>query len=54
MATLGLSGERVTEVLPALQNISFIGHKPSEATLKAIGNFIATLQLSGCSVSVQY
>jgi len=49
-----LSGESVTEVLPSLQSISFFGHEPSEAILEAIGKFIATLQLSGRSVSVHY
>jgi len=53
-ALQGLSGEKVMEVLPALQNISFIGHEPLGATLEAIGNFVSTLQLSGRSVSVHY
>jgi len=51
-ALQGLSGEKVASMLPALQSISFIGHEPSGATLDAIGNFVATLQLSGRSVSV--
>ena len=53
-ALQGLSGDKVTEVLPALQNISFLGHEPSGDILKAIGKFNATLQLSGRSVSVHY
>jgi hypothetical protein len=50
----GLSGERVTEVLPALQDISILGHEPSVAILKAFGKFVATPQASGCSVSIHY
>ena len=53
-ALQGLSGERVTGVLPSLQTISFFGHEPSDAILEAIGKFIGTLQLSGRSVSVHY
>ena len=53
-ALQGLSDERVTEMLPALQSISFFGHEPSGAILEAIGKFVATLQLSGRTVSVHY
>jgi len=49
-----LSDERVTEVLPALQDISFVGHEPSGAILEVFGKFVATLQLSGRSVSVHH
>ena len=50
----GLSGEGVTEVLPALQNLFLPGLKPTGAVLKVIGNFLATRQLSGHAVSVHY
>ena len=51
-ALQGLSGERVTEVLPALQNIFLPGLKPAGAALKIIGKFLAARQLSGRTVSV--
>ena len=50
----GLSGERATVVLPALQHITFLRHEPPGATLKAIRKFVATLQLSSRSVSVHH
>jgi hypothetical protein len=49
-----ISVEMATEVLPALQNISFSGYESSGAIQEAIGNLVATLQLSGRSVSVHY
>ena len=53
-----VSGEEVTEVLPALQNISIFGYgdEPSEerAILEALRKFLATLHLSGRCVSVHY
>ena len=48
-----LSGERVTEVLPALQNL-FTGPMPSGPVKEAIGKFIAARQLSGCPVTVHH
>jgi hypothetical protein len=51
-ALQGLSGERVTEVLPALQNIFLPRLKPAGAVLKIIGKFLAARQLSGRTVSV--
>jgi len=49
-----LSGERVTEVLPALQNLFFTGPKPSGPVKEALGKFIAARQLSGCPVTVHH
>jgi hypothetical protein len=49
-----LSGERVTEVLPALQNLFLPGPKPSGRVMEAIGKFIASRQLSGCPVTVHH
>jgi hypothetical protein len=49
-----ISGENVSEVLPALRSIFFPDHEPSGAVLEAIGKFVATLRLSGRSVSVHY
>jgi hypothetical protein len=46
-----LSGERVMEVLPALQNIFLAESQPSESVKGAIRKFIATRQLSGCPVT---
>jgi len=47
-----LSGERVTEVLPALENLFFGGPHLSEPAEEAIEKFIAGRQLSGCPVTV--
>jgi len=47
-----LTGERVTEVLPALQNLFLQGPEPSETVQEAIGRFIAERQLSDCPVAV--
>ena len=54
-----VSGEEVTEVLPALRDISIFGHEPSPgeqsgAILEALRKFLATLHLSGRCVSVHY
>jgi len=51
-----LAGERATEVLPALQNLFFQTHdwRPSGPVKEAIGQFIATRQLSGHPVTVHY
>jgi hypothetical protein len=47
-----LSGERVTEVLPVLQNLFLEGPMPSGPVKEAIRKFIATRQLSGCPITV--
>jgi len=49
-----LTGERVTEVLPALQNLFLHGAEPSEAVQEAIGQFIAKRQISDCPVAVHF
>jgi len=51
-----LAGERATEVLPALQNISLMTSdlSPSGPLKEAIEEFIATRQLSGHPVTVHY
>lgn len=48
----GLSGERVTEVLPALQNIFLEAFKPVEPIQEAIKPFIAARQLFGHPVAI--
>jgi len=55
-ALRGLAGERATEVLPALQNLSLTtsGWSPSGPLKEAIEEFIATRQLSGHPVTVHY
>jgi hypothetical protein len=48
-----LTGERVTEVLPVLQNIFLDGiHGEPEPVPKAISEFVAARQLSGCPVAI--
>ena len=47
-----LTGERVTEALPALQNIFLQGPEPSGTVHEAIGQFIAERQLTDCPVAV--
>jgi len=49
-----LSGERVTEVLPALENLFLEERLPSGPVKEAIQKFIATRQLSGCPVTVHH
>jgi len=51
-----LSGERATEVLPALQNLSLTtsGWSPSGPLKEAIEQFISTRQLDGHPVTVHY
>jgi hypothetical protein len=49
-----LSGERVTEVLPALENLFLEGPQPSGSVKEAIGKFIAARQLAGCPVTVRH
>ena len=49
-----LSGERVTEVLPALENLFLEEPQPSEPVKEAIEKFIAARQLSGFPVTVHY
>ncbi|KAI9457883.1 hypothetical protein F5148DRAFT_339064 [Russula earlei] len=47
-----LAGERVTEILPALQNIFLEGHKSLGSVPKYIEGFVATRNLSGHPVAV--
>jgi len=47
-----LAGERVTELLPMLQNLSFKGLQQSKPVEEAIRQFIAARQLSGHPVAV--
>ena len=47
-----LTGERATEVLPALQNIVAEGLPTSGPVREAIDQFVASRQLSGCPVNV--
>ncbi|KAI9454625.1 hypothetical protein F5148DRAFT_1288558 [Russula earlei] len=47
-----LADERVTEVLPALQNIFLEGLEPLESVPKYIEGFVAARQLSGHPVAV--
>jgi len=49
-----LSGERVTDVLPALENLFLEGPQPSGPVKEAIGKFIAARQLAGCPVTVHH
>ncbi len=49
-----LSGERVTEVLPALETLFLEGPQPSGPVKGPIGNFIAARQLAGCPVTVRH
>jgi hypothetical protein len=53
-ALQGLSGERVTDVLPALQNLFFTGPMSSGPVKEAIRKFIAARQLAGCPVTVRH
>jgi hypothetical protein len=45
-----LTGERVTEVLPALQNLFVQSRQPSELVKKAIGKFVSARRLEGLPV----
>jgi len=47
-----LAGERVTDVLPALQSLVFIRSLGSGPTKKAIAQFVATRQISGHPVAI--
>ncbi|KAI9436097.1 hypothetical protein F5148DRAFT_1380334 [Russula earlei] len=47
-----LTGERVTEVLPALQNIFLKGLEPLESVPKYIEGFVAARKISGHPVAV--
>ena len=49
-----LTGECITEVLPALQNIFVDGFGVSPLVEEAIGQFVATRQLSGRPVAVHH
>jgi hypothetical protein len=50
----GLTGERATHVLPALQSLFLQGPQPSGPTLEAIEQFIAARRLSGLPVTVHW
>ena len=52
LALQELSGERVTELLPALQNLFIQGLRSSGPTWEALGLFAAARQLSGLPVAV--
>jgi hypothetical protein len=47
-----LTGRRITEVLPSLQNIFVEGLKPSGPFQENIGQFVAARQLSGHPVAL--
>jgi len=49
-----LTGERVKEVLPALQNLSLHDFKASRPVEEAIGQFVAARQFSGHPVAIHY
>ena len=49
-----LSGERATEVLPALRNIFVDGFRSFEHTQEAIRPFVAARQLSGHPVAIDH
>jgi hypothetical protein len=49
-----LTGERVKEVLPALQNLSLHDFKASRPVEEAIRQFVAARQLSGHPVAIHY
>jgi hypothetical protein len=49
-----ITGERVKEVLPALQNISLHDFKASRPVEEAIGQFVAARQFSGHPVTIHY
>jgi hypothetical protein len=49
-----LAGERLTEKLPALQNIFLQGLQPSDPVKKMIGKFVVARQLSGHPVAVHH
>jgi hypothetical protein len=49
-----LVGERVTEVLPALQNLFLVGSPPLGPVPEGIGKFIAARELSGRPVVVRH
>jgi hypothetical protein len=49
-----LYGERVTEAVPALQNLFLEGSRPSGPVKKVIGKFLAARQLSGRPVAVHH
>ena len=51
-ALQGFAEERVTEVLPALQNLFFQGYQSPGPIQEAIEQFVIARQLSGCPVAV--
>jgi len=52
LALQELAGERLTEVLPALQNLFIEGLEPSGPIQEALGKFVAARQLSGLPIMV--
>ena len=49
-----LTGERVTEVLPTLQNVFLDGFEVSRPVEEAIEQFVAARQLSGCPIAIHH
>jgi hypothetical protein len=49
-----ITGERVKEVLPALQNLSLHDFKASRPVEEAIMQFVAARQFSGHPVTIHY
>lgn len=47
-----LDGESITQVLPALQNLSIKGLQPSGPTWDAVESFVSTRQRFGCPIAV--
>jgi hypothetical protein len=47
-----LVGDRITEVLPSLENIFVNGLEPSEPFQENIGQFVAARQLSGHPITI--
>jgi hypothetical protein len=54
LALQGLVGERVTDVLPALENIFLEDLQPSGAVQEAIGQFVSARQLSDHPVAISH
>jgi len=52
LALRELAGERVTKVLPTLQNLFIEGLEPSGPIQEALGQFVAARQLSGLPVVI--
>ena len=47
-----LVGDRITEVLPSLQNIFVEGLEPSGPVEESVGQFVAARQLSGHPIAI--